>query len=159
MHALILQRNPLPLSHNQEIVMIKQIFLAASMVSFILACNILTEDDQINYLNNEAVYHGAGVGVLDINNDGKMDLFFASNQGDNKLYLNQGNFKFEDITSSAGVAGGAEWAGGVSIVDLNADGWDDIYISCHLSAEESLRKNKLYINQKNNTFIESAEKY
>jgi hypothetical protein len=72
-----------------------------------------------------------------------------------KIYLNEGNLKFKDITDKAGVAGGKEWASGVTIVDINADGFDDIYLSCHFWDDLERRRNKLYINNKNNTFTES----
>ena len=75
--------------------------------------NTLTEDNQYNYLNYEAIYNGAGVALLDVNNDGLQDLFFVSNQDKEKLYLNRGDFKFDDISESAGIQGADEWTAGV----------------------------------------------
>lgn len=121
--------------------------------------NQITEKEDLTYIDYEAIYQGAGVGILDINNDGLQDLFFASNMQSDKIYLNEGNLKFKDITDKAGVAGGNEWASGVSIVDINADGFDDIYLSCHFWDDLERRRNKLYINNKNNTFTERAKEY
>lgn len=121
--------------------------------------NTVTESDQFNYMNYEYMYNGGGCAVLDVNNDGLHDLFFVSNQGPDKLYLNKGKLKFDDISKTSGIEGGNEWNTAVNIVDINADGWDDIYVCCSLKPENKLRKNKLYINNKNNTFTESADKF
>ena len=117
------------------------------------------EDDQYNYLNHEAIYNGAGVGILDVNNDGLPDVFMASNQTDCRLFLNSGNLQFKDISKEAKISGMGQWVAGVSIADVNADGWDDIYLSCHLKDDPNQRKNLLYINQTNSTFKEEAEQY
>ena len=82
-------------------------------------------------------YNGAGVGAGDFNNDGKIDLFFTANQGDNKLYLNKGGLKFEDVTQQAGIPEDGEWSTGVSVVDINNDGLLDIYI-CRVGHYEVL---------------------
>lgn len=104
-------------------------------------------------------YNGGGVGIGDINNDGLPDVLFTSNAGENKLYLNKGAFKFEDITRRSGMKQDSMWNTGVSFVDINADGWLDIYLcsSGHMSTGH--RKNKLYINNHNETFTESAAAY
>ncbi|HEU4901889.1 MAG TPA: CRTAC1 family protein, partial [Flavisolibacter sp.] len=104
-------------------------------------------------------YNGGGVATGDINNDGLPDVFFTSNQGENKLYLNKGHFKFEDISASAGLKQEGYWNTGVTMVDINADGWLDIYVCSSGHINDGHRKNKLYINQHNNTFTEEAAKY
>ncbi len=122
--------------------------------------NTITEDLYFNFLNYPYVYNGGGVSVGDINNDGLEDLYFTSNQNSNALYINQGNLKFKDITIEANVADADGWTTGTTMVDINNDGWLDIYVSKSGSLNNNdLRKNKLFINQKNNTFVESAEKY
>lgn len=104
-------------------------------------------------------YNGGGVAIGDINNDGLADVFFTSNTGNNKLFLNKGNFKFEDISDKAGIIKDDKWNTGVVFADVNADGWLDIYVcsSGHMGTGE--RKNKLYINNHNSTFTESAAQY
>lgn len=107
---------------------------------------------------NEFAYMGAGVGILDVNNDGLKDIFFCGNQASSKLYINKGNNQFDDITERAGVTTQV-WATGVSIVDINADGYDDIYI-CTYGKDLAVRApNLLFINQHNNTFKEEAAAY
>ncbi|HXB30094.1 MAG TPA: FG-GAP-like repeat-containing protein [Puia sp.] len=104
-------------------------------------------------------YNGGGVAVGDLNNDGLPDIFFTSNMGDNKIYLNKGNFKFEDITKHSGIVQDSMWSTGVVFVDINHDGWLDIYVcnSGHMTSGH--RKNQLYINNHDMTFTESAAKY
>src|SRR5579871_3035990 len=109
--------------------------------------NSITEDDSINPLNVVNIYNGGGVGIGDFNNDGLQDIFFTGNMVPCKLYLNKGNFQFEDITEKAGVEGLGRWARGVSVIDINNDGLMDIYI-CNTIYKDSLRRrNILYINQ------------
>lgn len=105
------------------------------------------------------MYNGGGVAIGDINNDSLPDVMLTSNQGENKLYLNKGNFRFEDISATSGMKQDSMWSTGVTFVDINADGWLDIYVcnSGHMS--DGRRRNKLYINQHNNVFIEKAESY
>ncbi|WP_218597723.1 VCBS repeat-containing protein [Polaribacter sp. NJDZ03] len=119
--------------------------------------NILTENDSINYFTYSYIYMGGGVSVGDINNDGLPDLYFTGNQVSNKLYLNKGNLQFEDITEKAGVSGNKEWHTGVTMADVNNDGFLDIY--CSVSGKFGTLKNQLFINNKDNTFTEQAEKY
>ncbi|MFC2109142.1 VCBS repeat-containing protein [Bacteroidota bacterium] len=122
--------------------------------------NRVKENLYFNFLNYPYIYNGGGVAVGDINNDGLPDLYFTSNQESNILYLNKGNFLFEDITISAKVQDTGGWSTGVTMIDVNQDGYLDIYVckSGSLKSHE-LRKNKLFINQQNNTFKESAKTY
>ncbi len=145
---------------NKNTAIEKELFSKISpQVSNINFKNNLTQNNEFNIMTYDGFYLGAGIGVIDINKDGFQDLFFVSNQGPEKLYLNNGNFNFEDISESAGITGGNEWTAGVTIADVNGDGWDDIYICCKLFLDSEKRKNKLFINNKNNTFTEMAEKY
>ncbi|NAS12318.1 VCBS repeat-containing protein [Poritiphilus flavus] len=128
--------------------------------------NQLTENDSINIIDNEFVYNGAGVALGDLNNDGKDDIFFAGNQVDNALYLNQGKLKFKDVTSGSGVSkpDSLLWSSGVSILDINLDGKQDIYICNTFYKDSTRRRNLLYINQGINSdnipsFKEMAEDY
>jgi hypothetical protein len=106
------------------------------------------------------VYNGGGVAIGDINNDGLSDIYFSGNEIPNKLYLNEGNLKFKDVTASAGVGGNGRWNNGVTMVDINSDGLLDIYVckgGWHDTEEQ--RKNLLYINQGDLTFKEQAKEY
>lgn len=104
-------------------------------------------------------YNGGGVAIGDINNDGLCEVLLSSNMGDNKLYLNKGNFKFEDISQKAGLRQDSLWSTGVVMADVNADGWLDIYECNSGHMPTGHRKNKLYINNRNLTFSESAKQY
>ncbi|WP_430410427.1 VCBS repeat-containing protein [Kordia sp.] len=122
--------------------------------------NEVQENLYFNFLNYSYIYNGGGIAVGDINNDGLDDLYFSSNQGSNALYINKGDFKFEDITKKANVSDENGWTTGVSMIDINNDGWLDIYVCKSGSLKNhELRKNKLYINQKDNTFKENAATY
>jgi hypothetical protein len=109
--------------------------------------NEIPENDSINIMDLENVYNGGGVGVGDFNNDGLQDLYFTGNVVSCKLYLNKGNFTFDDITGIANVGGQGKWARGVSVVDINNDGLQDIYVSATLLKDSAKRENILYINQ------------
>ncbi len=112
-----------------------------------------------NLFDYDYFYNGAGVGLEDLNNDGLLDVVFCANQAPNRLYLNQGNLKFQDVTDSSGIQTGKQWSNGITFVDINADGWMDFYISQGGPKTRENRKNLLYINQKDGTFTESAETY
>ena len=121
--------------------------------------NQLVENEKFNLIEYLYFYNGGGVATGDINNDGLLDVYFVSNQGENKLYLNKGNFKFEDISKSAGVESLGEWKTGVSMVDVNGDGYLDIYQN-RLGGYKNIRgKNELFINNGDLTFTESAKEY
>ncbi|HLY71918.1 MAG TPA: VCBS repeat-containing protein [Puia sp.] len=109
--------------------------------------NQITENDSVNPFDLTNIYNGGGVGIGDFNGDGLQDIYFTGNQVSNKLYLNKGDFKFDDVTAAAGVGGNGEWCRGVSVVDINNDGWPDIYVCATIRSDPNLRKNLLYINQ------------
>ncbi len=117
-----------------------------SAQSGITFANTITENDSLNVIDYTYLYNGGGVGVGDVNNDGLNDIFFAGNQVSSRLYLNQGNFSFQDITESAGV-GTQRWATGVAMVDINQDGWLDIYVCVASKFGAALSKNYFFINQ------------
>ncbi len=120
--------------------------------------NKLTENDSINFLTNQYIYIGSGVGVADFNNDGLQDIFFAGEQVSCKLYINKGGFKFEDVTTKAGMRT-LKWCTGISIVDINNDGLMDVYVSVSHSRNEKERKNLLFINHSDLKFTEEATEY
>ncbi len=126
--------------------------------------NLITENDSINPLDLVNIYNGSGIGIGDFNNDGLPDIYFSGSMVSNKLYLNKGDFKFEDITAAAGVGGAGRWGRGVSIIDINNDGLPDIYVCNTLSKDSVKRTNLLYINLGNNKngqphFKEMAKEY
>ncbi len=122
--------------------------------------NKVENRDSLNFLDYLYFYNGGGVATGDINNDGLSDIYFTSNnKSSNKLYINKGNFIFEDITDKAGVAGISDWCTGVTMADVNGDGWLDIYV-CAVAGKLNLKgSNQLFINQKNNSFTDESEKY
>src|SRR6476619_3892315 len=178
------KRMHLSLSHlSEQCYLAREIKIAkiliASLLFILTGCNRdtghplfeLVKNSGINFVNNvedgkiensflfRNFYNGGGVAIGDINNDGKPDVFLTSNMGDNKLFLNKGNWQFEDITPKAGFRQDSMWSTGVVMADINGDGWLDIYVcnSGHMSTGN--RRNKLYINNHNLTFTEEAAKY
>ena len=111
--------------------------------------NIILENDSVNVLDFENVYNGGGVGIGDFNGDGLQDIYFTGNLVSNKLYLNQGNFKFADITTTSRTSGDKKWCRGVSVVDINNDGKMDMYVCASVNKDPKLRENILYVNQGN----------
>ena len=121
--------------------------------------NKIVDTDTLNILDYLYYYNGGGVAIGDINNDGLPDIYFTSNQGSNELYLNKGNFKFEDITEKAGVQGKGNWKTGVTLADVNGDGLLDIYV-CEVGGYKNLYgRNELFINNGNLGFTEQAHQY
>jgi hypothetical protein len=121
--------------------------------------NQLKPTESFNTYTFRNFYNGAGVGLGDINNDGLIDIYFCGNTQRNELYLNIGDFKFQNITTKAGVGCERVWSTGVCVVDVNADGWLDIYVSKSGPLEGSNRHNELFINNGDLTFSEQSEKY
>ncbi|MBW0163364.1 MAG: VCBS repeat-containing protein [Sediminibacterium sp. Gen4] len=163
----------------------KHIFIIAIVCVFGLACsqstsllqevdpeksglqfsNTIIENQELNVLNYEYIYNGGGVGIGDFNNDSLPDIYFTGNRTPNKLFLNKGNLKFEDITEQAGVSGNGKWSKGASIIDINNDGLSDIYVCAAVLSDSNARKNLLYVNQGVNAttgipvFKEMAKEY
>ena len=121
--------------------------------------NDLKENDLFNLIEYLYFYNGGGVATGDINNDGLIDIYFSSNQGSNKLYLNKGNFQFKDITYDAGVESINEWKTGVTLVDVNGDGFIDIYQNRLGGYKDIQGRNQLFINNGDLTFTEKARDY
>ena len=121
--------------------------------------NALTYTEEFNPYTYRNFYNGAGVALGDINNDGLLDIYFTGNIVDNKLFLNKGNWQFEDITATAGVACKDVWSTGATFVDINADGYLDLYVCKSGKPGGERRHNELFINQGDNTFVEKAKEY
>ncbi len=121
--------------------------------------NTVTNKDKFNIFSYRNFYNGGGVGIIDINNDGLKDIVFTGNQVPNKIYLNKGNMQFEDISESSGFNISNNWSTGVAIVDINQDGYQDIYI-CNAGYTEGISQaNELFINNGDNTFTERAAEF
>ncbi|MCG2462747.1 VCBS repeat-containing protein [Flavobacteriaceae bacterium F89] len=127
-----------------------------SGISFV---NALTESENLNILDYLYYYNGGGVAIGDINNDGLPDIYFTGNQVKNKLYLNKGNLKFEDITDTAGVAGSSDWNTGAVMADVNGDGLLDIYVLAVVGINGFDGHNELFINKGDSTFSEQSAAY
>ena len=136
----------------------KQLILLSEEETGIGFVNSISARNSLNIVNYIYFYNGAGVGVGDINNDGLEDLFFAGNQVSSRLYLNQGGLKFKDITASSGI-GTNRWCTGVSFVDINTDGFLDIYVSVAGADDADLRANYLFVNNGDESFTDMAESY
>ena len=121
--------------------------------------NTLTPNEDMNILDYLYFYNGGGVAVGDINNDGLPDIYFSGNQVKNELYLNKGNLQFENITEQAGVAGISDWNTSAIMGDVNGDGFLDIYVCAVVGLNGLDGHNELFINNGDNTFTESSEKY
>ena len=121
--------------------------------------NSVSYTEEFNPYTFRNFFNGGGVAVGDINNDSLPDLFFCSNQHSNKLYLNKGNFQFEDITSQAGIVSDGVWSTGVTMADVNGDGLLDIYVCKSGDITSQNRSNELFINQGNLKFVPKAKEY
>ena len=121
--------------------------------------NQLKFDQKFNIYKYRNFYNGGGVAVGDVNNDGLMDLYFTANMESNRLYLNKGNFEFEDITKKAGVGGTRAWSTGVSMTDVNGDGLVDIYVCNSGDIAGDNKQNELFVNNGDGTFTDKAEEY
>src|SRR5215210_1615160 len=137
-----------------------------SLLIFLFSCNKKSEQSLFQLMDNTGInfrnnvvdgklensflfrnfYNGGGVATGDINNDGLADVFLTSNMGENELYINKGNFKFENITAKAGFRQDSMWSTGVTMADINNDGWLDIYVCNSGHMTNGNRRNKLYIN-------------
>ncbi|MEM7512624.1 MAG: VCBS repeat-containing protein, partial [Bacteroidota bacterium] len=132
------------LSCNQQPTLFKLVDAKKSGITF---NNQIFEGGEFNIIDLSYLYNGGGVSIGDFNNDGLEDIFFTGNMVDNQLYLNQGGMKFENITETAGVATPKKWSYGSATVDINGDGWLDIYVCNSILGKEEDRKNMLFINQ------------
>ncbi len=143
-------------SQDESITLFTQLSPADTGVHFL---NQVKNQKDFNIFKYRNFYNGGGVAIGDINNDGLVDIYFTANMGKNKLYLNEGDFKFKDISESAGVEGNKPWSTGVNMVDINQDGLLDIYVSNAGNMEGDNHNNDLYINNGDLTFTEKAEEY
>ncbi|KYP16256.1 MAG: hypothetical protein A1D16_20140 [Flavihumibacter sp. CACIAM 22H1] len=147
-------------NHRKHETMLLELPASASGIDFV---NEVSENDSLNIMTYEYLYNGGGVAIGDINQDGLQDIFLIGNMVPNKLFLNKGELKFEDITGKAGVAGRNKWKTGVSMVDINSDGLLDLYVCYSGPGTDLERKNELYINtgSKNGipVFSEKAAEY
>jgi hypothetical protein len=121
--------------------------------------NTLEETERLNPYTYKNFYNGGGVAIGDINNDGLLDLYFSGNLVPNELYLNKGDFRFENITKKAGLACEDRWSSGVTFVDINYDGYLDLYVCQAGPPKEKNRHNQLFINNGDETFTEQSKKY
>ena len=142
--VLLLTTSFLFLSCKQDNTLFRLVSSANSQIHF---ANTIVENDSINPIDVTNIYNGGGVGIGDFNNDGLQDVYFTGSQVSNKLYLNKGELKFEDITDKAGVNGLGRWCRGISTIDINNDGWMDMYVCASMGKNPDKRKNLLYINQ------------
>jgi len=141
---LVLLAGIMLLSCNNKPVLFNVVKADESGIDF---ANTITENDSINILDYEYVYNGGGVGIGDFNKDGLPDIYFSGNMVSNRLYLNKGGMKFTDITMESGTDGEGKWCNGVTVIDINNDGWPDIFVSASRSTDPQKRKKILYINQ------------
>ena len=169
------------MSNIQNAIAMKRFFLIGTFTALIISCsekkqetlfelksqketgidftNQLQYDEEFNIYTYRNYYNGGGVSIGDINNDGLPDIYLTANLKSNKLYLNKGEFIFEDITEKAGVGGNRAWSTGVTMVDVNGDGLLDIYVCNSGDIKGDNKQNELFINNGDLTFTEAADKY
>ena len=126
--------------------------------------NQIVESDSFNILTDEYIFNGGGVATADFDQNGLPDLFFTGNQVANRLYLNQGEFSFTDVSEEAGILAADKWCTGSVVVDINNDGWPDIYVATAMKKGPGERNNLLFVNQGkdaqgNISFKEMASQY
>ena len=147
--------NPIGKNENQRL--FTKISSSHSGITF---NNVVRDEKDHNILLYANYYGGGGIGIGDFNKDGLPDIYFAGNLVDDKIYLNKGEFRFEDISQKAGLENNGSWSSGVIVADVNKDGWDDIYVTSELYDEKPhLRANKLYINNQDLTFRNAASEW
>lgn len=134
----------------------EEVAVSTSNVDFL---NKLEYDSKFNIYTYRNFYNGGGVAIGDLNNDGLADIYLTGNRVANRLYLNKGDMQFEDVTDQAGVAGTRAWSTGVSLADVNGDGWLDIYVCNSGDIDGDNKQNELFINQGDGTFKDEAESY
>ncbi len=142
--------------NDNEEVLFKRIDSSQSNIEF---SNDLVFDKDFNIFKYRNYYNGGGVGLIDYNNDGLLDIYLVANMATNKLYKNKGDFEFEDVTETAGVGGIHAWSTGVTVADVNGDGWPDIYLCNSGDVKGDNKQNELFINNGDGTFDEKAESY
>ena len=139
--------------NSAQVKIFNEISTESSGINFI---NQITENKGFNSVTFDGMLQGAGVGILDANNDGQPDIYFASNMASDKLYINKGDFKFEDVTAQSGIKA-INWSTGVAVVDINNDGYDDVYVCKFMYDEPTRRSNVFYINNGDGTFTDKAK--
>ncbi|MGM0507090.1 MAG: VCBS repeat-containing protein [Bacteroidota bacterium] len=154
--SLFLAQACSPSDRESEPALFESISPQTSGVDFV---NEVTPDDRYNIYTDNNFYAGGGVAAGDLTGNGHPDLYFVSNQGPNRLYENLGEFRFRDVTEEAGVAGSGRWSTGVSLVDVNGDGSLDIYVANSGVDERDDRRNELFLNQGDGTFLEAAAEW
>jgi len=141
---------------NSSMSMFDRIMPTHSGIHFV---NNVSYTDSINIYSYNNFYAGGGVALADYDGDSRLDIYLVTNQSTNHLYLNRGDFVFEDATETAGVAGSFPWSTGASVVDINADGYPDLYVTNAGAFQSEFRANELFINNGDGTFTEQASQY
>lgn len=145
--------NPKDVTENMKASLFDNVPSSKTGINFI---NEIPESSAMNSMVYEYFYNGGGVAIGDIDNDGLPDIYFTSNLKENKLYRNKGHFQFKDITKTAKVEGTFGWTTGVTMADVNADGWLDIYVCKSGKGKAENRENLLFINNKKGSFTEAV---